>query len=368
LTRVTVERVLEMKLNLGCGKKYRDGYINIDIQEPYDLKHDLRTPLPFVDNSVDEILADDFIRLLSREEWKRLKGEISRVLKEDGKVEIICLDLDFAMDAFLKNKDKANSDLWIQLIFGGQDNEYEFCKNCFTPGSLIADLFRAGFVDFKTKQPPEDPDYKGYFHLTCYKRKRPRLLPHSMRVLIGAPIHVDDPIEEWLENVSKLQLEYPADLLLVDNSPGLGYVEKVRGYCEKYGVTNYKIKHLDINQNQPVAERIGRSREIIRQEVLSLDYDAWFSLEPFQFVPAEKLMRLLNLMSEPAFEIICAPSWAEKTFMDPDNNFGCAIIKRKCLEKRGFLLEYPDMPDCWHGVEVFFKKLVIQDGYKCLVI
>jgi len=55
-----------------------------------------------------------------------------------------------------------------------------------------------------------------------------------MKILIGAPIHEckDYCMERWLKNVSKM--EYPADLLLVDNSPGLTYVEQVKDYCKKY--------------------------------------------------------------------------------------------------------------------------------------
>ena len=49
-----------------------------------------------------------------------------------------------------------------------------------------------------------------------------------MKILIGTPIHEckDYCMERWLKNVSKM--EYPADLLLVDNSPGLTYVEQVK--------------------------------------------------------------------------------------------------------------------------------------------
>src|SRR3989344_1033770 len=100
-----------------------------------------------------------------------------------------------------------------------------------------------------------------------------------MKVLIGTPINEvkDYAMERWLENVAKLQKVYPADLLMVDNSPGLEYVAKVKEYCAKYGIINYKIEHLEIGQWQPSAEKIGRSREIIRQEFLSRDYEAWFS-------------------------------------------------------------------------------------------
>src|SRR3989344_4069835 len=106
-----------------------------------------------------------------------------------------------------------------------------------------------------------------------------------MRVLIGTPIHIskDYCMERWLENVS--QLTYPADLFLVDNSPGLGYVEKVKGYCTKYKIMNYKIEHLEINQKLGPDIRIEVSQETIRHYVLTHNYDAWFSWECDQIIP-----------------------------------------------------------------------------------
>src|SRR3989344_4571515 len=102
-----------------------------------------------------------------------------------------------------------------------------------------------------------------------------------MRILLGTPINEvkDYAVERWLENVSQLLLKYPADFLMVDNSPGTGYAEKVRKYCEKYKIRNYEIEHLEIGKWQPSAEKIGRSREIIRKKFLSGNYDAWFSWE-----------------------------------------------------------------------------------------
>ena len=103
-----------------------------------------------------------------------------------------------------------------------------------------------------------------------------------MKVLIGTPIHKsqDKPIKKWLKNVS--ENKYEADLYLVDTSPDEEYVKKVKEYCKKYKIKDYKINHLDINQEQGMDEMVGRSREKIRQYVLSKGYDAWFSWEPTQ--------------------------------------------------------------------------------------
>ncbi len=186
-----------------------------------------------------------------------------------------------------------------------------------------------------------------------------------MKILIGTPIHEikDYAMERWLENVAKLQLEYPADFLMVDNSPGLSYMEKVKKYCAKYGIKNYKMEHLEINQAQGADERIGRSREIIRQEVLSKDYDVWFSWECDQIIPVDTLNILVQLMEKGDFAMVSQGSWSRKNPGSPENELGCALIKRVCLEKYSFLLEdYWDLTRSWHAGARWFKTRLLKDG------
>ncbi|MBI2634995.1 MAG: methyltransferase domain-containing protein [Parcubacteria group bacterium] len=345
-----------VKLNLGCGKEHKEGYINIDIQEPCDLRHDLRTPWPFDDGSVDEIFTEDTVRIFSLKEWEKVKKEMARVLKPGGKLEIIFPDFEYILNAFLKNEDGRRWSWWWRVIFGSQENdEYrDICKNSFTYKKLLAELFKKGMINFKKQRLEEQP---GYIHLTCHKQPVDYKMPHSLRVLIGVPIHINYPIEKCLGYISKLK--YRADLLMVDTSSGLGYLEKVNGYCAKYGIKNYKIEHLEINQEQGEDERIGRSREIIRQYVLSHNYDAWFSVEYDNILPANALDKLVGLMEEGNFMMVFVPALANKILCEPTTNFGCALIRRECFEKHGFLSEY-DAIKCWHGVEVFFKKRFIK--------
>ena len=167
-------------------------------------------------------------------------------------------------------------------------------------------------------------------------------------------------MERWLKNVSKL--EYPADLFMVDNSPGLDYVEKVKGYCAKFGITNYKIEHLEINQEQGADERVGRSREMIRQYVLTHDYDAWFSWECDQIIPVDTLDKLIAIMNEGNFMLVAHGSPGRVVKDEAVAAFGITLIKREPLEKYGFLLEYPNMPNGWHAGENWFKKQILKGG------
>jgi SAM-dependent methyltransferase len=78
-----------MKLNLGSGSKTRDGYINIDIDESAqpDLILDISTGLPYSDNSVDEIIAYDFLEHIKPDKVIFVINEIWRVLKPGGRFE-----------------------------------------------------------------------------------------------------------------------------------------------------------------------------------------------------------------------------------------------------------------------------------------
>jgi hypothetical protein len=180
-----------------------------------------------------------------------------------------------------------------------------------------------------------------------------------MNILIGTPIHIckDYCMERWLENVATLQRQTPADLLLVDNSPGLEYVEKVKGYCAKYGITKYRIEHMEFDQGmsrEKSEERIRRAQEIIRKEMLSGDYDAWFSWECDQLIPPNALDELVRMMKTGDFMIVVHNSWMRETPASDNFDMGCTLIKKECLEKHDFLQH-------WDGEDVWFKERVLSD-------
>ena len=157
-----------------------------------------------------------------------------------------------------------------------------------------------------------------------------------MKILIGTPIHEckDYCMERWLKNVSKM--EYPADLLLVDNSLGLTYVEQVKDYCKKYHLRKYRIIHLDLNQDPSalgIDIRIEKSAEVIRQQVLSGGYDAWFSWECDQLIPKDALDKLVKLMKSGNFMIVAHNSWYRNGAAGFNFDMGCTLISRECLEQ-----------------------------------
>ncbi len=78
---------MALKLNLGCGKDTRKGFVNVDWLGNPDVKHNLeKYPYPFKANSVDFILAAHVLEHINYP-YKFLR-ECQRMLKIGGKMEI----------------------------------------------------------------------------------------------------------------------------------------------------------------------------------------------------------------------------------------------------------------------------------------
>lgn len=190
-----------------------------------------------------------------------------------------------------------------------------------------------------------------------------------MHILIGTPIHEikDYCMQRWLKNVSQLTLKTPADLLMVDNSPGPDYANKVKSYCAKYRITNYRLEHLSLPPEQEKFERIARSREVIRQAILSAGYEAWFCWECDQIIPANSLEKLVNIMTDGNYMLVNPNKWQREAPHQHNYDFGCALIKKEALEKYGFILNFGidlQMPDTYELSEYWFKTRIIRDGGK----
>jgi hypothetical protein len=195
-----------------------------------------------------------------------------------------------------------------------------------------------------------------------------------MKILIGTPIHQikDYCMERWLENVAKLLKQSPCDLILVDNSPNLSYVEKIKGYLKKYGIKNFKIKHFEINEedldtSQARSQKVEIAQEMIRREVLKAQYDAWFSWECDQIIPADTLDRLVSLMKRESYMMVVVNSWARTIPGEFNANMGVTLISQKALKKSWFLPTKNkkisrDLGDIYSVDEMRFKKQILKSG------
>jgi len=95
-----------MKLHLGCGTQYKEGWVNIDDNSDnniskLDINMDLTLGLPYQDGTVDYIFHEHFFEHLTPEQGKLLVKECMRVLKIGGVMRIATPDLVEAVDKYL---------------------------------------------------------------------------------------------------------------------------------------------------------------------------------------------------------------------------------------------------------------------------
>ena len=142
-----------VKLNLGCGLDKRIGYINIDVREEVnpDLVWDLRyVPLPFPDNSAEEIIAKDVIEHVPWRKVRALLRDLYRILKPCGVIYIQVPDLEAIAKKVILNPDFRYGDLsgfeaisfWV---YGAQDYPENTHKAGFTIPTLKRLLEEIGF-------------------------------------------------------------------------------------------------------------------------------------------------------------------------------------------------------------------------------
>lgn len=156
-----------LRLNLGCEldkRPQKEGWVNIDCRQSCkpDLVHDLLKPLPYKDNSVDEILAKD---ILEHFPWRKVPDVLTdwlRVLKPGGKIYIQTPDLTTIAHHILIGK------LWnwkqiSHWIYGEQNVPENSHKAGFTIPTLARLLTEVGF---KVKEMN-----KGGTNLMCYAYK-----------------------------------------------------------------------------------------------------------------------------------------------------------------------------------------------------
>ena len=123
-----------VKLNLGCGRCFVDGWINVDYSlgahlasvpmigplvrrmhlfnvswERRIVLHDLRRPLPWPDGSVDVAYASHTLEHLLRDDGHRLLEECHRVLRPNGILRILVPDLRSLVRSYTRGSVRADN-------------------------------------------------------------------------------------------------------------------------------------------------------------------------------------------------------------------------------------------------------------------
>ena len=148
-----------LNLNLGSGTSRKQDYLSIDLYTPEaDVMIDLTRPLPFDDESVDNIYASHVVEHFSRDEWESIRKDWVRVLKPGGAIEIRCPDIIKVCQKFITNP---SDDFNMKTLYGLQTNEGEYHKNGFTVGSLVS-----SFPDLLSEILAPSTDYELHMRFT----------------------------------------------------------------------------------------------------------------------------------------------------------------------------------------------------------
>ena len=175
-----------IRLNIGCGGRPLPDYINVDMDDLDALRKrypsqtfsdDIRLVnydifnLPYADGTVDEVRADGLLEHLSFIEEPKFLNQIRRVLKVGGRFTFSVPDFEEVCKIWLAAKDDwqdfyrsdaeaiekqhwfgtysyAMDNRWGYItatIYGSQNGEGQYHKNCYSAGKIKAMCKHLGF-------------------------------------------------------------------------------------------------------------------------------------------------------------------------------------------------------------------------------
>lgn len=183
---------MALKLHVGCGTVYLDGYVNLDVEVPgysflaaerpdllernrttvdryykveesratleggprgaqhcvVDRYADLRA-LPYERDSVDEIRSVQSLEHLDMKEGPRVLRHWRDLLRPGGMLHVDVPDFEETARQLLAQPDEPSKEWYYRLVYGSQKNAYAFHKNGFSPARLEWMLREAGFREVR---------------------------------------------------------------------------------------------------------------------------------------------------------------------------------------------------------------------------
>ena len=183
---------MAIRLHVGCGTVYLDGYVNLDVEVPgysflagerpdllaknrttldryYKLEESRATleggpqapqfcvvdryarvdALPYPPDSVDEIRSVQVLEHVGMKEAPRVLRHWCEVLRPGGLVHVDVPDFEETARQLLAQPDEPSKDWYYRLVFGSQKNAFAFHKNGFSPQRLEMLLSAAGFREIR---------------------------------------------------------------------------------------------------------------------------------------------------------------------------------------------------------------------------
>ena len=159
-----------MNIHLGCGKRYIENWINIDIasEDLRVINDDVSVLNSISDESVSEIYASHVLEHFGRHQVEKVLEVWFRKLKRGGILRIAVPDFEAVCKRYMEKKDIREL---IGFTSGGQRSEYDYHKIIFDFYSLKNLLEKVGFENV------ERYDWKltSHSHIDDYSQS---YLPH----------------------------------------------------------------------------------------------------------------------------------------------------------------------------------------------
>lgn len=140
-----------MKINLGCGNKKMDGFINIDAEE--SCNPDIRLnfiddTLPFADSSVSVVVLNNSLQYVRKQDHDMLFQDICRVLIPKGELVITFPDIRLITHYWASNKMQGRH-IWEEILYGTQHHEHDYVLCALDSTDLTDKLVGLGFHKFE---------------------------------------------------------------------------------------------------------------------------------------------------------------------------------------------------------------------------
>lgn len=146
---MTSKLVPGCKLNLGCGRDIREGWVNVDMHAVFgpDIACDVMKLTPIPDGIASYVLAQDVLEHLPRIQTRQALKEWNRVLAMGGEIEVRVPNV-MGVVTLMQRADFDSFEGHQRLIhnlFGTQAGEGDFHFTTFTERTLRAYLADSGF-------------------------------------------------------------------------------------------------------------------------------------------------------------------------------------------------------------------------------
>ena len=148
------------RLHLGCGVTRLPGFCNVDVYptSAVDILDDISRLRKFRKSSVDLIYSSHVLEHFSTDEVPKILKRWFEVLKPGGEIRLSVPDIDRIVKIYMANWEhfqKPGHGPWIGLIYGGQENQFDFHKTGFNFNWLSHLLQQVGFIGMK--EYPHEP-------------------------------------------------------------------------------------------------------------------------------------------------------------------------------------------------------------------